>query len=147
MKSTVEKVCSVLYQGHVRVYLQGQNALMVSSVERSDEIVYFIGGEETNLVIRDFRPGVIVATREAIHRQYQNGFVNVFNQRAYAQVWYLPEEERLEIHLFEPQNQAEPAPTLWTGVLDDGTMPAYQVEWEVFRKTAAQKTAFVAMLT
>lgn len=138
---------TIVYQGQAQIYLQGQNALLATPPETADEMRYFIGGEQTNLVIRDFRPKVILEAHEAIRRQYQNGFAKVFSQRAYVEVRYDSEKESMEIQLYDSDNQGSRVPTLWAGVLENNTMPGYQVDWEIFKKVSKEQTAFVAMLT
>ena len=52
---------TILYQGNVHIYLQGENALLPTGSERKDQIAYFIGSKKSKLLIRDFRKRPMLA--------------------------------------------------------------------------------------
>ncbi len=137
-----------LFEGPVRVYLQGQNALCLKVPSLLDQgVLYHIGQENTELSIHDFRSQPVKSAKEAIIKQYQNGFASTFNQHAWAQIRYDHSTEKIEIDLrdlHEPSNSEYPL--LWLGILEDNIMPDYDVEWEVFKPLDSGQTAFVSLL-
>ena len=137
---------TLLYQGPTHIYLQGRNALLVAPSESASEMRYFIGNEQTNLVVRDFRQRTVMEAREAIRRQYQNGFAKSFNQVAFTEIRYDDVYGYIEVGLYDTDSFVENIPTFWMGVLEENTMPAYQVEWEVFKSIDSRHMAFCAML-
>lgn len=139
---------SLLFEGPVRVYLQGQNALLPKGSGLLDQgMLYCIGQENTELSVHDFRSQPVKSAKEAISKQYQNGFATEFNQRAWAQIHYDQPREKIEIELrdLDETNNSE-FPLLWFGVLEDNLMPDYDVEWEVFKPLDSGQTAFVSLL-
>jgi hypothetical protein len=135
-----------IFQGNVRVYLEGQNALC-PTVTTDQEMHYHIGQENTELIIRDYRAKPILAAQKAISTQYQNGFSNTFNEQAWAEICYEQADEKLEIVLRDPDKKTDArSPLLWLGVLEDNIMPDYDVEWEVFKSLDNGQTAFVSLL-
>lgn len=135
-----------IFQGNVRVYLQGKNALR-PMFTNDQEIQYHIGQENTKFLIRDYRKKTVVAAQEAISKQYQNGFADTFSQQAWAEIQYEQGKESLEIVLRDPkQDTNNESPLLWLGILEDNLMPGYTVEWEVFKPLDSGQTAFVSLL-
>ena len=135
-----------IFQGNVRVYLQGKNALC-PIIANGQEVHYHIGQKSTDLIIYDHRKEPIIAAQEAISTHYQNGFSNTFNQQAWADIFYEQTNEKLEIVLRDPHERIDPrSPILWLGVLEDNIMPDYEVEWEVFKPLDSGQTAFVSLL-
>lgn len=137
---------TLVYQGPTRVHLQGQNALVVVSAELSGEIRYFLGCENTNLMVRDFRSRTTVEALEVIQRQNQNGFARLFNQNAFVEIHYNASSESIEISLRDTDNFSENIPLLWMGILENNLMPSYRVEWEIFKAVDKNNTAFVAFI-
>jgi len=138
----------ILYKGAADIYLQGQNALfpVIDTTNKSQEIRYYIGDASTEFSIRDFRKKPVVEANEAIRLSYQNGFAKTFNQQAWVEIRYEPSSEKIEIELSDlSELSKDKLPLLWMGVLDDNTMPAYEVDWEVF-KPLAGSTAFVSFI-
>jgi hypothetical protein len=134
-----------IFQGNVRIYLQGENALC-PMITNAQEAHYRIGQENTEFIIHDYRREPVLAAQKAISTQYQNGFSNTFNQQSWAEVRYEPTGQKIEIDLREPvEATTEKTPLLWFGVLDDNRMPAYEVDWEVF-KPLTGGTAFVSLV-
>ena len=138
----------IIYQGTVRVYLQGKNALMPISLEASTNgnISYYIGNKSTDLVLSDHRPETVAEARQILRTSYQNGFAKHFNQHAQAEIRYDESTERIKIDLHSISAEPEECPVLWMGTLEDNMMPGYQVEWEIFRELGPTETAFVALI-
>lgn len=139
-----------LYSGMANVYLQGQNALcpIEESIQLSKEIRYCIGDSATSLFITDLRITPVLEASEALRLGYQNGFSKTFNQQAWVEVSYEPSSEKVEIELHDPimdETGQKELPLLWMGVLEGNIMPAYEVEWEVF-KSLPGGTAFVSLI-
>lgn len=138
----------ILYKGMADIYLQGQNALcpIEETINKSQEIQYCIGDTSTDFLIRDLRKKTILEANNAIRLRYQNGFAKTFNQQAWVEVRYEPSKEKIEIELSDPAEISnEKLPLLWLGILDDNIMPAYEVDWEVF-KSLVGRTAFVSLV-
>ena len=137
-----------IFQGPVRVFLQGQNALCPTNPNLYGQgILYHVGQKNTELIVHDYRKQPVQAAKEVINTQYQNGFSTTFNQQAWAQISYDQPTEKMEIELRdlnEPNNTE--FPLLWLGVLEDNIMPDYDVEWEVFKPLDSGQTAFVSFL-
>ena len=138
---------SVLFEGSVRIYLQGNNALQViPATNLAEEMHYYIGNESTQFLIHDFRKKTVKEAQEAIQRQYQNGFAKSFNQTAWAIVKYDELNEGIDIEIRDNLNASTKKTILWMGILENNLMPGYEVAWEVFKSLDAQNTAFVALI-
>lgn len=139
----------IIYQGNVRVYLQGRNALTPISPEMpsNGHIAYYIGDTKTDLVLYDHRPETVSEARQILQTKYQNGFAKHFNQCAKAEIRYDEVTQHMKIDLHNLETQSEKCPILWMGILEDNTMPGYEVQWEVFKSLNASQTAFVALIT
>jgi hypothetical protein len=139
---------AVIYKGNVRVYLQGKNALAPISTEpRSNEsISYHIGDINTNFVLCDHRPETVAEAHQILQTHYQNGFAKHFNQNAKAEIRYDEASKHMRIDLHSIETRPDKCPVLWMGILEDNTMPGYEVQWEVFKPLNATQTAFVALI-
>jgi len=138
----------VLYRGIANIYLQGHNALcpIEETINNSHEIRYCIGDASTEFFIKDLRKELVLEANEAIRLSRQNGFTRDFNQQAWVEVRYEPSQEKVEIELRDPVKiSQEKMPLLWLGVLENNLMPAYEVDWEIF-KPLAGSTAFVSLV-
>jgi hypothetical protein len=137
-----------IFQGPIRIYLQGQNALCPQIPAFLEQgMHYHIGQENTELTIHDYRDQPVKAAKEILTTQYQNGFAGKFSQRAWAKIHYDQITEKIEIELHELKEPGVPeSPLLWLGVLEDNIMPDYDVEWEVFKPLDNGQTAFVSLL-
>jgi len=136
-----------IFQGNVQIYLQGQNALIPIGEIREDQMTYFIGAKNSNLLIKDFRQNPILAAQRALSGLDGVQFADVFNQSAYAKIFVSDktnETASVEINLL-PAEEIEDVPTLWLGVVDDFRMPMIDLEWEILRPISLEKVAFAAM--
>jgi hypothetical protein len=139
----------IIYQGLVRVYLQGKNALIpiLSGMELDGHIFYYIGDTTTNLILCDHRSEIVAETQQIFQTQHQNGFAKHFNQYAKAEVCYDEDTQRMKIDLHSAEVQSAKCPVLWMGVLEDNLMQRYEVEWEVFKTIDESNTAFIAFIS
>jgi hypothetical protein len=138
----------IIYQGNVRVYLQGRNALtlILPETPSSGYISYYIGDTNTNFVLCDHRPETVAEARQVLQTQYQNGFAKHFNQYAKAEIRYDEDVRHMKIDLHTIETQPEKCPVLWMGILENNLMPGFQVEWEIFKPIDESNTAFVAFI-
>jgi hypothetical protein len=139
---------TILYQGNVHIYLQGENALRPTGSERKDQIAYFIGSKKSKLLIRDFRKRPIQAAQRGHSGIEGSEFADAFNQPAYAEVSIAKkgnEPEKVEINLL-PTDEREDFPVLWLGIMNDLMMPMLDIEWEILRPISMEKVAFTAMV-
>lgn len=136
-----------IFQGNVQIYLQGQNALIPVGDIREDQMTYFIGAKNSNLLIKDFRQNPILAAQHVLSGLDGIQFADVFNQSAYAEIFVSNKNDEtasVEIKLL-PTEEIEDVPTLWLGVVDDFRMPMVDLEWEILRPISLEKVAFAAM--
>lgn len=139
---------TILYQGNVQIYLQGENALLPTGSEREDQIAYFIGSKKSKLLIRDFRKRPRLAAQRGHFGVEGLEFADAFNQPAYAEVSIAGkggEPEKIEINL-RPTDEREDFPVLWLGIMNDLMMPMLDIEWEILRPINPEKIAFTAMV-
>ena len=137
---------NLVFSGFVRVYLQGQNALMPINLEKG-ELSLAIGDEKTQLFIYDKRDKTIDFLTRIERGESTDSFAKVFNQSAKARIWYKENIERLDIELMEDDiSDASQPPLLWMGILDDEIMPAHIVEWEILKSLSRNKVAFAALI-
>jgi len=134
-----------VYEGNVSVYLEGQKALLPVEVNSPDEMTYFIGAEQTNLIIKDFRRNPNQVAERVIAGEEGLDFAEIFNQPAWVRVEVIEETGALEINMHETQAEVN-FPVLWLGVIRDGKMPVQNIEWEVLRPTDMSATAFAALV-
>ena len=135
---------SVIFEGNLRVYLQGNNALKALSL-RNHEFLSAIGSENSEIIIQDYRQEPIEFAKTVNAGGKPDGFGKIFNQPARAIIRYDQDTEGLEISLHESSIDTQ-YPILWMGVLDDNTISGHQVEWEVFKKLPDERTAFAALI-
>jgi hypothetical protein len=133
---------SIVYDGPVRVYLQGNNALLPIDAT-NQQITYWIGSEKTKLLLRDRRYLPIEAANRILKGENGFEFADVFNRPAIAKVQL--EEETVNIELRESSDDGE-YPILWLGVLDNNLMPNYKTEWEYLRPLDSQSTAISVLI-
>jgi len=139
---------TILYQGNVHIYLQGEKALRPTGSERKDQVAYFIGSKKSKLLIRDFRKRPIQAAQRSHSGIEGSEFADAFNQPAYAEVSIAKkgnEPEKVEINLL-PTDEREDFPVLWLGIMNDLMMPMLDIEWEILRPINPEKIAFTAMV-
>jgi len=139
---------TILYQGNVQIYLQGEKALLPTGSEREDQIAYFIGSKKSKLLIRDFRKRPMLAAQRGRSGVEGMEFAKAFNQPAYAEVSIARrgnEPEKIEINL-RPTDEREDFPVLWLGIMNDLMMPMLDIEWEILRPINPEKIAFTAMV-
>jgi hypothetical protein len=133
---------SILFDGPVNVYLQGRNALLPIDLT-TEQVTYWIGSEQTKLLLKDHRCLPINAAARIIEGENGFEFADIFNQPAIARVRL--EDETVNIELHENTSDGE-YPTLWLGVLDDNMMPNYKIEWEYLRPLDDHSTAISVLL-
>jgi hypothetical protein len=139
---------TILYQGNVHIYLQGEKALLPTGSERKDQIAYFIGSRKSKLLIRDFRKRPMLAAQRGHSGIEGAEFADAFNQPAYAEVSIArnsSEPEKIEINL-RPTEEREDFPVLWLGIMNDLVMPMPDIQWEILRPISLDKVAFTAMV-
>jgi hypothetical protein len=139
---------TILYQGNVHIYLQGEKALRPTGSERKDQVACFIGSKKSKLMIRDFRKRPILAAQRSHSGIEGSEFADAFNQPAYAEVSIAKkgsEVEKVEINLL-PTDEREDFPVLWLGIMNDLMMPMLDIEWEILRPINPEKIAFTAMV-
>lgn len=139
---------TILYQGNVHIYLQGEKALLPTGSERKDQMAYFIGSRKSRLLIRDFRKRPILAAQRSDSGIEGTEFADAFNQPAYAEVSIAgkgSEPEKIEINL-RPTDGREDFPVLWLGIMNDLMMPMLDIQWEILRPINPEKIAFTAMV-
>jgi hypothetical protein len=141
----IEMDNDLIFQGSVAIYLQGDNALEPTAHPLANEAHYFIGSEQTNLLVHDFRHEPIQAAQNALAGEDVRGFANIFNQPAWAVIRYQEQEESLDIELHEV-TEGELAPILWLGILEHNEMPANPIIWEVLKPIGRMRTAFAALV-
>lgn len=134
---------SAVFKGNVQVYLQGQNALLPVQSQLDNPMIYYIGAEESKILIRDYRRQSISAAREAL-AGIDVGFVEVFNQPAWAEIQ--SDQDDIQIDLHERSDESAHS-TLWMGVLKDNHIPIYCMRWEKFTVVERNSTiAFAALI-
>jgi len=136
-----------IFQGNVQIYLQGQNALVPVGEVCEDQMTYCIGSEKSELLIRDFRQKPILAAHRALSGLDGTQFADAFNQPAYAEICVTDrngEPEKLEINL-HPTNENAEFPVLWLGVLEEKSMPPYDIDWEFLRPLDDTQMAFAIL--
>ena len=134
----------LIFEGNLRLFIEGNNALLPFKQNSQDEKGFYIGSENTNLIIRDHRSG-LMDEQIPFHETDISHFIRAFQQPAWAEVKYCENDENMEIELFESNVDGE-LPILWFGVLEDNIMPGYKVEWEVFKALTEDRTAFAALI-
>ena len=132
-----------IYKGHVQVYLQGQNALIPIDATCADQITYFVGSEKSELVIRDYRKGPILAAHRALSGLDGVEFASIFNQPA--QVEINDNEDRVEIDLYE-SSENDLNSMLWLGVTKEDNIPLHYMIWEKFSNIDNCTLAFAALI-
>ncbi len=132
-----------VYKGHVQIYLQGQNALIPIDATCDDQITYFVGSEQSELLIRDYRKGSILAAQRALSGLDGVEFASIFNQPAHIEI--KDNEDQVEIDLHESsENQANSM--LWLGVTKDDNIPVHYMIWEKFSTIGSCTVAFAALI-
>jgi len=137
-----------IFQGNMHIYLQGQNALIPVGEIREDQMTYFVGAKDSELLIRDFRQNAILAAHRALSGVDETQFAEIFNQPACAEIFALDAESetrQIEINL-QSIDENKDFPVLWLGVIDDLRMPMLDSIWEVLRPISLEKVAFVAIV-
>ena len=133
------------FQGHVKVYLQGLNALEAINTT-PDCQSYYLGSSHTGIKIRDYRRLPREAAKQALdgNEVYQCQFAQIFNQPGHARIHSLDGNVEIDIHEDELMEQA---PTLWMGVVPDGaSLSLAYVDWEILKAVGDNKTGFAALV-
>ena len=134
---------SLLYDGDVRVYLQGKNALLPTDIT-SKQITYWIGDESTRLQIKDYRHASRSAAQEVLDGDQEFDFADFFNQSAQAKITTNP-DGNLDIELYETSS-LQTRPILWVGILEDNIIPNYETEWEYLKPLNSESTAVAILI-
>jgi hypothetical protein len=142
VKNLIGGEMSNLFEGQVHVYLEGQKVLELTSVTE-DEMIYYLGSKHTNLIIKDFRREPNFAARQILDGNDEVSFADTFNQPAKIKIQDF--QGKVEITMLECKTNQE-LPTLWMGVIRDGTMPVHRIDWEVLRPVDQFSTAFAALV-
>ena len=132
-----------LYDGDVRVYLQGKNALLPTDVTNK-QITYWIGDEGTRLQIKDYRHASRSAAKQILDGDQVFDFVDFFNQSAQAKIT-TNSDGNLDIELRE-SSSSQTRPILWVGILEDNTIPNYEIEWEYLKPLNSDSTAIAILI-
>ena len=133
---------SIVFDGPVQVYLQGKNALLPIDAT-NEQITYWIGSEQTKLLLKDHRCLPIEAANRILRGENGFEFADIFNRPAVAKVNL--EDDTVNIELHDNTNDGN-YPILWLGVLDENMMPNYKTEWEYLRPVDSQSTAISVLL-
>ncbi len=135
---------SIIFEGDVQVHLYGQNALI--PVYLHDQLLAsVIGVESSELIVNEHRYETIQAIKNSLPNCYPDGFLKAFNQPARVEIRYEPKKHGLNVDLYETLAETD-MPILWMGVLENNLMPAYEVEWEIFKPVDENNTAFCALV-
>lgn len=135
-----------IFKGNVQIYLQGQNALDLVGEIREDQMTYFVGSNNSKILVRDFRSNSILAAHRALSGTDVAQFADFFNQSAYAEILITDvETAMIEINLYYMSGNGD-FPILWLGVIDDLRMPMFDTEWEILRPISLDRVAFAAMV-
>lgn len=137
----------VFFQGNVQIHLQGNEALLPVETLQKNRITYYIGDQDTALLVRDYRQAPIHAAHLAISGKDGKDFARIFNQPAYAKICISGEneEENIEIDLL-PASDEKNMPVLWMGILNEPQIPAYKVDWEFLKPLDEDKVAFAILV-
>ncbi|MBN1314072.1 MAG: hypothetical protein JXA42_01345 [Anaerolineales bacterium] len=133
----------IRFQGTVRVYLQGKEALELADSESQSTMSYFVGAAESRILIHDQRSDSTSAAMAALSGGEMSLFSRAFNRPARATV--RSTRDLVEVELSDDNRETE-EPVLWLGVIDDHMMPAHNTDWEFLRPIGESKVAFLALI-
>ena len=134
----------ILYQGNVNIYLEGQRALLpITHLEESDNMAYFIGSDNTRLLVRDFRKTPNDVAKQVLSGDNSVEFADVFNQAAWLEVQ--EQNGNVEFNIHESYDKGD-FPILWLGVIRAGKMPVHNIAWEVLRPLDDEASVAFAVL-
>lgn len=131
------------FRGSARVYLQGLNALEVAEPISEKMMVYFIGGPESSIKVKDLREQPNKASHAALQGQGVFEFADVFNQPANVHVYASDNETEITL---EETSDSDADRTLWLGVIDTGKIPVHTICWEVLKPLQDNRIAFAAII-
>lgn len=132
------------FQGNVKVYLEGRDALEITNSVSDYPIIYYVGSPESEIQVRDFRKLPIQAAKRALSGQDIYEFADVFNEQSWIEVY--SNGSKAEIEMYESNFDADKH-TLWLGVLHENEMSVHQIEWEILKRLDKTKTAFAAIVS
>ncbi|HEY5730129.1 MAG TPA: hypothetical protein VIS72_08765 [Anaerolineales bacterium] len=133
----------IIYRGNVRVYLQGMGALQPVNIGNSEYHIYYVGTEESSIIIKDHRHEPNQAALAKLENRFEGEFADVFNQPAEVEI--LENEGKVEIEMLPGKQDAE-SPILWMGVIFDGKMSVHNITWETLKPISANVTAFAVLV-
>jgi hypothetical protein len=132
----------VKYQGEVDIYLQGQDALE-PTIAPPALMAYYVGCPSSKILVKDHRNRVAEAARLALSGIDEEKFANVFNEHAWVDI--RSTDDQAEIEIFDGRGKGD-VPVLWLGVISDGKMGAYDVDWEIIKPLGGTQFAFAAIV-
>lgn len=132
-----------IYSGNARVYLQGKGALQPLDTSSSEFHTYYVGTEESSIIIKDCRPEPVRAAKATLENNIEVEFADIFNQPAEVEI--SEKDGNVEIKM-QPGKQDDMSPILWMGVIDDGKMPVHNITWEALKPIRGDSTAFAILV-
>lgn len=132
-----------IFQGNVQIYLQGQNALIPVGEIREDQMTYFIGSKNSNILIRDFRQNPIFAAHKALSGLDGVEFASIFNSPAWIEI--KDNKNYIQIDMHE-SSRDETESMLWIGIIDNDNIPVHYMSWEKFVNINNSTLAFAALV-
>jgi hypothetical protein len=134
---------NLTFTGGVKIYLEGKNALLPLDNQSDKMMSYFIGSPESTIRINDYRRIPIEAAKRALSGIDINEFADLFNQPAKVNIRTSP--NTTEIDLFDnPEGNGKII--LWMGVVENGEMDVYDIEWEILKPVGPSEIAFAAIV-
>jgi len=133
----------LIFEGCVRVYLQGVNALRPIKSSIPSKMEYHIGSENTGLIVKDYRCDPVIAAQCTLSGETENDFADIFNQSAKVEVYQVQDGATIEMH---EASADEISPLLWMGVIYDGKMSVHRIFWEILKPVDTKAIAFAALI-
>ncbi len=130
------------YRGYARVYLQGADALEPTPECDERQMTYFVGSEQSSILVSDYRPVSVTAAKRALEGVDTAAFAESFNQPAWIEI--RTQGETAEIKLRDCRAQ-DGLPVLWMGTVEGEELPEHQAAWEVVRRLERERLAFAVM--
>lgn len=132
-----------VFRGNARVYLQGKGALQPIDTSSSNFHTYYVGTEESSIVVKDHRQEPVQAAKAELEERTQGVFADIFNQPAVVEI--SDNDGNIEIEMLSGK-QDDDAPILWMGVIYDGKMPVHNIFWETLKPIRENATAFAVLI-
>ena len=135
----------IIFQGDAQILLYGNNALVPLSLSKQS-LISAIGFENSELIVNEHREHTIQSLENTSNSHIPDNFTEIFNRPARVEVSYIPNNHSLTINLFKALGDTN-LPILWMGVLENNVMPAYEIDWEIFKPVDENNMAFCALIS